>query len=338
MIKRISLLMLAISGLLVLGACSDSDEASNNSNKDSTYKMKIGHVNPEGEPTNEVFEHFVKPELEERSDGRLEVEIYPQSQLGSENELTELTKIGTVDVSAASVPSNHAGKLDIFYLPYLFTEQEELWDVMDGSLSDEINEYFEEEAGVKVMGWWSVGTRHMFTTDKMEVKNLDDLKGAKIRVMEKDVITKVFEKMGMLPTPLPYDDVYSSISTKVVDGAENDPSGYKNMKFYEVGPNLSLTAHLNYPKTVMMNDDFYNDLPEDLQEVVDDVFKEAETEQREMFMEVMDEDLEWLEENGTNIIEDVDVSSFQKRAEELYDELDGIDHDFLNKVIEERDK
>lgn len=336
MIKRI-LLLLAVTGLLVLGACSNEESSSEASN-DSTYKMKIGHVNPEGEPTNEVFEHFVKPELEERSDGRLEVEIYPQSQLGSENELTELTQIGTVDVSAASVPSNHAAKLDIFYLPYLFTEQEKLWDVMDGSLSDEIDEYFEEEAGVKVMGWWSVGTRHMFTTDKMEVKNLDDLKGAKIRVMEKDVITKIFEKMGMLPTPLSYDDVYSSISTKVVDGAENDPSGYKNMKFYEVGPNLSLTAHLNYPKTVMMNKDFYNELPEDLQKVVDQVFDEAETEQREMFMEVMDEDLEWLEENGTNIIEDVDVDSFQKRAEELYDELDGIDHEFLDKVIEERDK
>ncbi len=341
--KKSLLLIFGIFFIFSLVACSEDanssegDGGSEGSDSEETYSMKIGHVNPPGEPTYEIFEKFVKPELEDRSDGRISVDVYPQSQLGSENELMEQTKIGSVQVAAASAPSNHSKKLNMFYLPYLFPKQQQLWDVLDGELGEEINQDLEKNAGIKVMGWWSVGMRHMFTKEGKEIHSIDDVQGLKVRVMEKPVLMDIFDGMGMLPTPLPYGEVYGSMATNVVDAAENDPSGYRNMKFYEVGPNYSLTSHLGYPKVIVINPDFYNGLPDDLKTIVDEVFAEAEQKQRQMFLDVMDRDIKWLKENGVNVIEDVDIKSFQDAAQPLWKEVDGIDQDLLNRVLEARE-
>lgn len=332
--KKLLFIAFSLIMMMALAGCGGKASGSDDADK-KTYTIKIGNGNPAGEPSADTLDGFVKEELEKRSDGQFKVQVYLNSQLGSETELLEQVKSGTLQIATPSAPSYLVPELSVYFLPYLFRTQQELWDITDGPIGEGLTKKLEEETNSKVIGWWSTGIRHIFTKDK-EIRHVDDLKGVKIRVMEIPVLMDVFKDLGALPTPLPYADVYGSIATNVVDGGDNDPSGYKNMKFYEVANNFSITNSLNYPKAVIINEKFYESLPTDLQKVIDEVFAEAQEKQRELFMEVMDKDIEELKEKGVNIIEDVDLDSFTEKAETIWRETKSIDQDLLNQILENR--
>ncbi len=329
--KKLCLLFFSLILIVVMAGCGNKAEGSDK----ETYTIKIGNGNPPGEPSADILDGFVKEELEKRSNGQFKVQVYLNSQLGSETELLEQVKSGTLQIATPSAPSYLVPDLSVYFLPYLFETQEELWKTTDGPIGQKLTQQLEEKTNSKVIGWWSTGIRHVFSKDK-EIRHVDDLKGMKIRVMEIPVLMDVFKGLGALPTPLPYADVYGSLTTNVVDGADNDPSGYKNMKFYEVANNFSISNTLNYPKAVIVNEEFYNSLPDDLQKVIDEVFAEAQEKQRELFMEVMESDIDELKEKGVNVIEDVDIESFRKLAEPIWRGTKDVNQDLLNEILESR--
>lgn len=332
--KKLLFIAFSLIMMMALAGCGGKASGSDDADK-KTYTIKIGNGNPAGEPSADTLDGFVKEELEKRSDGQFKVQVYLNSQLGSETELLEQVKSGTLQIATPSAPSYLVPDLSVYFLPYLFETQDELWKITDGPIGEGLTKQLEEKTNSKVLGWWSTGIRHIFSKDK-EIRHVDDLKGMKIRVMEIPVLMDVFKGLGALPTPLPYSDVYGSLTTNVVDGADNDPSGYKNMKFYEVANNFSISNTLNYPKAVVINEDFYNSLPEDLQKVIDEVFAEAQEKQRALFMDVMDSDIEELKEKGVNVIEDVDIESFKNLAEPIWRGTKDINQDLLNEILESR--
>lgn len=332
--KKLLVIAFTLLMMMALAGCGDKASGSGDTDK-KTYTIKIGNGNPVGEPSADTLDGFVKEELEKRSDGQFKVQVYLNSQLGSETELLEQVKSGTLQIATPSAPSYLVPDLSVYFLPYLFETQEELWKITDGPIGEQLTKQLEEKTNSKVLGWWSTGIRHIFSKDK-EIRHVDDLKGMKIRVMEIPVLMDVFKGLGALPTPLAYSDVYGSLTTNVVDGADNDPSGYKNMKFYEVANNFSISNTLNYPKAVVINEDFYNSLPEDLQKIIDEVFAEAQEKQRALFMDVMDSDIEELKEKGVNVIEDVDIKSFEDLAEPIWRGTKDINQDLLNEILESK--
>lgn len=263
--------------------------------------LKAGHANPPGEPASVAWEYISK-RIDNLSEGQMKVEVYPASQLGNERDLVESVRMGTVDMTSPGVVvlDTMFREYGIYSLPYMFKSEEHLWKATDGQIGKQLDEKFREQTGIRVLAWWSTGTRHLFNT-KRPIWEPQDLKGLKIRVPESDIFRSLFSSLGAMPTAIPYGDVYSSLATGVIDGAENDSSGYRNMKFYEVAKYLSLTGHLMFPKPVLINDECWDKLSQAEKDLLTKVVSEATEIQRSIFENNFNSDLEWLISQGVKI-------------------------------------
>ena len=272
--------------------------------------IRVAHVNPPGEPAYAAWELFKKM-MEKRLGPRIDIKIYPQGQLGNERDLIEQTKLGSIQMtSTAAAPlALHNPHLGIYNLPYLFKSEEALWSVTDGPIGLELAEETARK-GILILDHWSTGVRHIFS--KKPVRTVADMNGVKIRVMESPIFIAAFRGVGAQPTPLPYGEVYQALATGVVDAAENDSSGYRNMKFFEPAPIYSLTAHNIIPKPVQINPLFYKKLPDDVRRILLATLRECTIYQRTLFADTFTKDIEWLKKQGVTVVRDVDKEAFQK--------------------------
>jgi tripartite ATP-independent transporter DctP family solute receptor len=283
-------------------------------------QVKVGHVNPPGDPSYDAWEVFKKL-LEEKSGGRFKVDLYPAGQLGNdERELVEQAKMGSVDmVSVNSAPlSLYYPKFDIFVLPYLWKDEPHLWRFCDGPVGKQLAAEFEKAANLKLMAYWANGIRHMFLPKKA-INTPDDFKGVRVRVMNNEVYIGLFNALGAMPTPMAYGEVYTALSTGVIDAAENDTSGYLAMKFYEPAKFFSMTTHVVAIKIVLANPGFLQKIPADLRPVFDQVVTETRDWERKRYSEKQDKDLEWMRANKIQVNTIKDLSAFQAKVKPLWD-------------------
>ena len=282
--------------------------------------VKVGHVNPPGDPSYDAWEVFKKL-LEEKSGGRFKVDLYPAGQLGSdERELIEQVKMGSVDlVSVNSAPlSLYYPKFDIFVLPYLWKDEPHLWRFCDGPIGQQLAAEFEKVTNLKLLAYWANGIRHMFLPKKA-INTPDDFKGLRVRVMNNEVYIGLFNALGAMPTPMAYGEVYTALSTGVIDGAENDTSGYLAMKFYEPAKYFSMTSHVVAIKIVLANPGFLQKIPADLRPLFDQVVKDTRDWQRNRYAEKQKMDIEWMKANKVQVNEVKDLSAFQAKVKPLWD-------------------
>ena len=282
--------------------------------------VKVGHVNPAGDPSYDAWEVFKKL-LEEKSGGRFKVDLYPAGQLGSdERELIEQVKMGSVDlVSVNSAPlSLYYPKFDIFVLPYLWKDEPHLWRFCDGPVGQQLAAEFEKVTNLKLLAYWANGIRHMFLPKKA-INTPDDFKGLRVRVMNNEVYIGLFNALGAMPTPMAYGEVYTALSTGVIDGAENDTSGYLAMKFYEPAKFFSMTSHVVAIKIVLANPGFLQKIPADLRPIFDQAVKETRDWQRNRYAEKQKMDIEWMKANKVQVNEVKDLSAFQAKVKPLWD-------------------
>jgi tripartite ATP-independent transporter DctP family solute receptor len=281
-------------------------------------QVRVGHVNPPGDPSHDAWEVFKKL-LEEKSGGKFKVDLYPAGQLGEERELIEQVKMGSVDlVTVNSAPiSLHFPKFDIFTLPYLYRDEPQLHRFVDGPAGQKLAEEFEKTTKIKLMAYWGNGVRHSFLTKKA-VSSPDDFKGVKIRTMNNEVYIGLFKALGAMPVPMAYGEVYTALSTGTIDAAENDTCGYLAMKFYEPAKYFSMTSHVVMIKIVLGNPGFLSRIPADLRPVFDQVTKETRDWQRKRYLEQQPKDVQWMKANKINVNEIKDLSAFQAKVKPLW--------------------
>lgn len=282
-------------------------------------QIKVGHVNPPGDPSYDAWEFFKKT-LEAKSNGRFAVSLYPAGQLGEERELIEQAKMGSVDlVTVNSAPlSLHFPKFELFVLPYLFRDEPHLQRFVDGPVGQKLAEEFEKTTNTKLLAYWANGVRHTFLPKKA-ITGPDDFKGVKVRVMNNEVYIGLFNALGAMPTPMAYGEVYTALSTGVIDAAENDTSGYLAMKFYEPAKYFSMTNHVVALKIALANPAFLNKIPADLRPLFDQVTKETRDWQRNRYAEKQKMDIEWMKTNKVFVNEVKDLSAFQAKVKPLWD-------------------
>lgn len=282
-------------------------------------QIKVGHVNPPGDPSYDAWEFFKKT-LEAKSNGRFAVSLYPAGQLGEERELIEQAKMGSVDlVTVNSAPlSLHFPKFELFVLPYLFRDEPHLQRFVDGPVGQKLAEEFEKATNTKLLAYWANGVRHTFLPKKA-ITGPDDFKGVKVRVMNNEVYIGLFNALGAMPTPMAYGEVYTALSTGVIDAAENDTSGYLAMKFYEPAKYFSMTNHVVALKIALANPAFLNKIPADLRPLFDQVTKETRDWQRNRYAEKQKMDIEWMKTNKVFVNEVKDLSAFQAKVKPLWD-------------------
>jgi len=299
-----------LGAILLFGGAAVSVEA-------AEHVLVFGHVQPTDHPYHLMAEKF-KEEIEALSGGRIEVEIHPGGSLGSERDLVEGLKIGTLDISTitSALTATFVPEFGVFSLPFLFENFDQVYKVMDSPIGDEFAGYLAREGLIK-LGFNSGGARSMYASK--QVRNLDDLQRMKIRTMEDHIYVDTWNNLGALATPLPWGDVYTALDTGMVDGAEGAMISYKSMGFYDPAPHITVINYIFSWHNFMMSEIAYNKLPEDLREKVLIAGKRAQDFQRALVVEQEKSLLDELaEKHGCIVVYPEDLSEWRRKIEPVY--------------------
>lgn len=305
--KRI--LTLAFITVLILAACGRPDSNagstsdSGSSDGESKYKIRLPHLVSE-EQSSHVAALDFKEKLEKESDGQIEVEIYPNGSLfGSDREAIEAVQLGNVEMTIPAVAplASFNDHFMVFDLPFLFSDNEAAYRALDGEVGDTLMKELEEK-NLKGLAFGENGFRHM-SNNKGPITQPSDLKGLKFRTLENPLHTDTFKAFGANASPFAFGELYTALQQGTYDAMESPISLYYLNKFYEVQSDLTLTGHVYAATILLMNNDFYNSLPENLQDIVTKAAEEYSTEQREIAQQQDKEFMETLKELGMKIHE-----------------------------------
>lgn len=321
------ILTLAFITVLILAACgrpdpnSGSTSDSGNSDGDSTYKIRLPHLVSE-EQSSHVAALDFKEKLEKESDGQIEVEIYPNGSLfGSDREAIEAVQLGNVEMTIPAVAplASFNDHFMVFDLPFLFNDNEAAYRALDGEVGDTLMKELEEK-NLKGLAFGENGFRHM-SNNKGPVTQPSDLKGLKFRTLENPLHTDTFKAFGANASPFAFGELYTALQQGTYDAMESPISLYYLNKFYEVQSDLTLTGHVYAATILLMNNDFYNSLPENLQEIVTNAAEEYSTEQRKIAQQQDKEFMDTLKDLGMKIheMEPEQRELFRKATESVYE-------------------
>lgn len=252
-------LMVAIGLIVWFGACSSSKE---------TIILKAAQNSSTEHPYQTGLERF-KTVLEAETDGAVEVKIYPNGQLGSEEEVIREIMAGTVDVTVVSA-GNLAGvvpEIELFNLPFIFRDEDHFYTVLDGSIGQRVGAIIEEKTQSVLLGYWSFGIRHSWNSVR-PVRTPADFVDLRIRVAGSPVILDTFNAFGAKATHLPWGELYSELEQGNLDGAECSVVDLLVERFYEVTQYVSNTGHLMGAAPVLFSKKRYDELPGELQAAI----------------------------------------------------------------------
>lgn len=315
--SRSLLLVLVLALVLYAGGCGRGGGANGGGGGEGTegetVTIKLSHVVTEDTPKGLASQKF-KEVAEEKSGGRIKVEVFPNSQLyGDEDELQALQS-GSVQMLAPSSAkfTTIAPQLQVLDLPFIFDTPEEIPEVVseDSAIGQAIFENEElAQKNIKVMGLWDNG--FMQLTANKPVTKPEDLQGVKVRIQPSDVIKSQFEAWGAEPTPMAFAEVYNALQQGVIDGQENTYSNIFSQKFHTVQSNMTESNHHYLGYVLVINNEFYEGLPDDLRQVVDEAADEASAYNREIAQEKNDEDKQKILETD---IEFTELTPEQRQA------------------------
>ena len=215
----------------------------------------------------DVAHHFAD-KVSELSGGKMTVDVFEGSSLGSEAQNLEALTAGTLDMAIIAVEfyTNSIPQLGALILPYVYEYYDQVEKVLESEAGKYANQHLLDVAKVKNLGYYVMAFRNMYMTKPIETA--DDLAGLKIRVPESTLYVNTFKMLGAAPTPLAMGEVYTAIDTGVVDGMENTPDTCLHNSFFEVAPYFNMTNHLNAPTTISMSDKVFSALNEDEQQIL----------------------------------------------------------------------
>lgn len=234
--------------------------------------MKFGHAHPADSPRDKSVLYF-KELLEEKSEGRIAVEVYPAGQLGNEPEMVESVKMGSLEVVRAGVFDATATELMVYTMPFLFENLEDFQAICRGPIADQIAEAT-KEVGITVLATGDGGGFRQWTNNEHPIETPEDIAGLKMRTPPIDSIVQTMQALGANPVSVPYVETYMGLKTGVADGEENPIINIGTMKFYEVQKYMTMANYQVHPDPVYVNTEWFESLPADLQDIVVECSKE----------------------------------------------------------------
>jgi tripartite ATP-independent transporter DctP family solute receptor len=246
--------------------------------------LKASDVHPEGYPTVTAVENLGK-KLSAATSGRITVQMYPSMQLGGEKEAIEQAQVGAIAIARVSVGALGpvVDDLNVFNLPYVFRNTEHMQHVIDGQIGqDLLDKVTNGGKGLVGLCWMDAGARNFYDTKK-PIKTMADLKGMKVRVMGNPMFVDMANSMGANGVPMGYDQVFSSLQTGVIDGAENNPPSFVFDNHYQVAKFYTVDEHLIVPEMVVFSKKVWDSMSKDDQALLVKFSKEAQQEERKLW-------------------------------------------------------
>lgn len=309
--------LLAAAGLtLALAACGDEATGSEGASGE-TYELKFGMVAGNQQNEFKAAEKLAEY-VNEESDGKLTIKIYPSSQLGDDRAMLEQTREGSLDITLAETGrfGIWVPRASLMGLPYIVDGYEQIGMVMnDTEYGKGLKEELENDYNWLLLGNAYNGTRQ--TTANRAIESIEDMEGLKLRVPEAQTLLDYAEYTGASPTPMAFTEVYLALQTNSVDGQENPLSTIDAQKFYEVQDYLALTNHVVNDVNYVVSKQTFDSLPEDLQEVLQAGIDEATAYHTSLFEEQEASLIDKFKEEGMTVTEP-DLAAFKAAVAEAY--------------------
>lgn len=301
-----------------------------------TRTLSFAHVNPPGTGYDIVATTFAT-KLLELSSGALQLQIYPNGQLGQEEELAQKVRTGDVDLAISSTANFSAAipQAGVFSLEYLYpTEQSIVDSIRDPGLNDIFRTMVRESlSGVLALGLFTQGFRNMYSS--FPIKNVTDLKGKKVRVQATKTEDAFMTAYGAVPIHLQYNRVGPALRDGTVQVAENGIQVYLSTKHYEAAPVLSLTQHEANNSTVLMSENTWSNLTPVQQRFVVQAFETARRIELPRGTELDHEALGTLKGLGVTIVDDVDKESFATIARPIIDAQTALLGEYATEIVKQ---
>ncbi|MDI5892177.1 TRAP transporter substrate-binding protein [Halomonas rhizosphaerae] len=280
--------------------------------------LRLAHVVNEQDGFHIAAEKFEEL-VEERTEGKVDIELYPNASLGDERTLLEGMQIGTVDMGVITngPVANFLEEMAVFELPFLFPSPEAAYEVLDGPIGQELLDRL-AEVNLKGLAYAERGFRNL-TNSERPVETPADIDGLRIRVMENPVYVDTFRELGANAVPMAWTEALTAMQQGTIDGQENPVNVIQSFKLYETQDHMTLSRHTYAPALFVMGMPVWNTLPEAAQAVIEQAAQEAAEHERQVNAEMEAEQLADLREAGMQIVEEPDIAAFQEAVAPVYE-------------------
>jgi tripartite ATP-independent transporter DctP family solute receptor len=272
--------------------------------------------------------------VEQKSNGRIKIDVYPGGQLGDEKSVIEQVQFGTIDLGRVSVStvSEFDKEIGVLFLPYIYRDQEHMFKVLDGPIGDKIIAGLE---GFKLTGlcWFDAGSRN-FYNNKRDIMAPEDLKGLKIRVQENKLMLDMVKALGASPTPMAYGEVYSGLQTGVIDGAENNWLSYLSAKHYEVAKHITSDGVTRIPEMIIASKINIEKLSKDDQKIIREAAAAAAKFQRQEWLNDEEDAKKKVVEKGVVITKLENNNDFKEKIMSLYETYGKDYKDIIQSIVD----
>ena len=321
--KIASMLALGLT-VAMLGGCANAGASSSaEATAENPMVLTLAHGLSETHTVHIAMTEFAD-KVEERTDGRIQVRILPNGQLGSENENMEQLMAGVISMTKVSAPglATYNESYHTFGLPYIFDDTQDFYHVMD---SEPMQEFFLSSAddGFVTITYYTSGARSFYTVNK-PIRTPADLKGLKIRVQDMKSQTDMMNYLGGIPVAMSYGDVYTSLQTGIIDGTENNETALTTGKHGEVCKVYSVDQHAMIPDVLIMSEKEWKQISPEDQEIILEAAHNSTEAHKVMWDTAIEEAVKEAQETmGVEFVYDVDKEAFREATQpmiEAYEE------------------
>ncbi|MCB1502748.1 MAG: C4-dicarboxylate TRAP transporter substrate-binding protein [Bauldia sp.] len=284
------------------------------------YTLRLGHVLAPTDPLS-IAAEGMKKSIDERTNGAVEVQIFTNSQLGDTQDMVDQAQAGANvgTFGDATRFGQFVPQFNVLAAPYAFTSVDQLDAFVSGPTFAKWNEELAEKTGLTILSFdWYQGARNLLT--KKPVSTPADLAGQRIRTIGQPLWIATIGAMGAVPTPLAWAEVYPSIQTGAIDGAEAQPSAIWGAKLFEVVSDITVTEHIYLMSGLVVSNDWFKSLPEEYQAIVKEEAVRWGKEALKMNVEGADKIFADIEATGVKVAR-IDTTPFREAVKPVYAEL-----------------
>jgi tripartite ATP-independent transporter DctP family solute receptor len=283
-------------------------------------ELRAADIQEENYPTVQALKFFDQL-VTQRTNGRHNIRVFHSRQLGEESQTIEQTRVGAIDLNRINVGAigNYAPVLNVLALPFLFRSIEHLSKVVDGPIGDEILAGL-EASGFIGLTFYDSGARSIYTSTK-PIRTLEDMRGLRLRIQQSELIDKMIRSLGAEPVALAYGQVMTALSTRLIEGAENNWPSYVSAGHYRAARFYSVTEHTMAPEVLIMSPRAWSEMSAEDRAIFRAAARESSRYMREQWLSWEERSQKQAADSGVTIIDKIDRKPFEDATRALREEF-----------------
>ncbi|MCM3630445.1 TRAP transporter substrate-binding protein [Paenibacillus glycanilyticus] len=331
-----SVLAVSLLAVTLAGCSSNTKETIDSSNSGGSasdgpkYTFRLADTHPEGYPT-VVGDRKFADLVNEKSGGRIKIEVFPASQLGEEKAVIEQVQLGAIELTRVSTGAmgGFNKEYEVFSLPYIFNSDEHLWKFLESDKGSALLDSL-ESSRMKGLAYYSSGARNFYSTKPLA--GIADMKGLKVRVIQNKVNIDLMEALGANATPMAYGEVFGALQTGIIDAAENNYPSYDTSNHYQQAKNLILDQHQRVPEVLLISKITWDKLSDADKKIISEAAQESVATQRAEWDRFEKQSEEKIKAAGVTITEVTDFAPWREAVKPVIEKYRADYSDILDAI------